>query len=103
MGDSNSNEPQSLKFLGCVAREARRNQYDFGQTWVRFFALKAFCIFYIFDNFRLKGKLTGAGGGGYAISLIPPSYDPEEVIRILQEHGFSVVATELGGPGVQID
>lgn len=69
----------------------------------KIFALKAFCIFYIFDNFRLKGKLTGAGGGGYAISLLSDSYNPEEVIKKLKEHDFSVVDTELGGPGVRVD
>jgi len=51
----------------------------------------------------LTGKLTGAGGGGYAIAVVPPSYDPEEVIRILKEHDFGVILTKLGGPGVRVD
>lgn len=51
----------------------------------------------------LTGKLTGAGGGGYAISVLPPSYDPEEVVRILKENGFEVIVTKLGGPGVKIE
>lgn len=53
--------------------------------------------------FSLTGKLTGAGGGGYAIAVVPPSYDPEEVIRILKEHDFGVILTKLGGPGVRVD
>ncbi|XP_066149241.1 uncharacterized protein Mvk isoform X2 [Euwallacea fornicatus] len=51
----------------------------------------------------LIGKLTGAGGGGFAISILPPSFDPEAVIRILKEHDFGVILTKLGGAGVRVD
>ncbi|XP_066257941.1 uncharacterized protein Mvk isoform X2 [Euwallacea similis] len=51
----------------------------------------------------LIGKLTGAGGGGFAISVLPPSFDPEAVIRILKEHDFEVILTKLGGAGVRVD
>ncbi|ERL95469.1 hypothetical protein D910_12731 [Dendroctonus ponderosae] len=57
----------------------------------------------ILDKFGLSGKLTGAGGGGYVISVIPPSYDPKEVIRVLKKNGFEVTVTKLGGPGVRVD
>ncbi|KAF2901272.1 hypothetical protein ILUMI_04909 [Ignelater luminosus] len=51
-------------------------------------------------------KLTGAGGGGYAISLIPPHITEEQVVKLtenLQSQGFETILTKLGGPGVTID
>lgn len=57
-------------------------------------------------KYSLACKLTGAGGGGYAIILIPPKTD-ESIIKDLSkellEKGFSVRNTELGGPGVTLD
>lgn len=57
----------------------------------------------ILEKHGLQGKLTGAGGGGFAISILPPSYDPEQVIRVLKEHDFEVIWTKLGGDGVRVD
>ncbi|KAJ8711255.1 hypothetical protein PYW07_008497 [Mythimna separata] len=58
---------------------------------------------------RAKGlacKLTGAGGGGYAMVLIPPS-TPRTIVDSLcgqlLENGFRVKETRLGGPGVSIE
>lgn len=54
----------------------------------------------------LYGKLTGAGGGGYAIALVSPFFDTgvlHEVIEKLTEADFDVVLTDLGGPGVTIN
>ncbi|XP_018333799.1 mevalonate kinase isoform X1 [Agrilus planipennis] len=54
----------------------------------------------------LHGKLTGAGGGGFAIALVN-HYHPDDKIKALMEkletEGFSVQLTDLGGPGVLID
>ncbi|CAK1552371.1 unnamed protein product [Leptosia nina] len=50
-------------------------------------------------------KLTGAGGGGYAIVLVPPNTRQsllEGLTRELLSKGFQVVDTNLGGPGVTI-
>ncbi|KAL1502558.1 hypothetical protein ABEB36_007683 [Hypothenemus hampei] len=60
-------------------------------------------VMMILRRYGLVGKLTGAGGGGFAISILPPAYDPEEVIRVLKEHGFEVILTKLGGQGVRVD
>lgn len=53
----------------------------------------------------LACKLTGAGGGGYAMVLIPPS-TPRSIIDSLSsnlmEHGFRVKETKLGGEGVTV-
>ncbi|XP_045503765.1 mevalonate kinase [Colias croceus] len=54
----------------------------------------------------LACKLTGAGGGGYVIVLIPPSTKQsvvEELSQELSSKGFVVTDTKLGGPGVTLD
>ncbi|XP_050668424.1 mevalonate kinase-like isoform X1 [Leptidea sinapis] len=51
----------------------------------------------------LACKLTGAGGGGYAIVLVPPSTAQSAVDALTTEltsKGFAVKDTQLGGPGV---
>ena len=53
--------------------------------------------------YHLSTKLTGAGGGGCAITLIPDSYPLErleELMSVLRNDGFEVFLTELGGRGV---
>ncbi|XP_030754812.1 mevalonate kinase [Sitophilus oryzae] len=60
-------------------------------------------VIMILEKHDLKGKLTGAGGGGFAIALLPPDYDPEEVVRKLNERDFGVMCTKLGGEGVKIE
>lgn len=53
------------------------------------------------------GKLTGAGGGGYAYILLPPDTDNNKSIKVLteqlEEKGFHVKMTSLGGSGVKIE
>lgn len=54
----------------------------------------------------LHGKLTGAGGGGYAFALIPPHFDEKilnALVKQLDVKGFEALVTELGGPGVAVD
>ncbi|KAG5895350.1 hypothetical protein JTB14_003147 [Gonioctena quinquepunctata] len=54
----------------------------------------------------LHGKLTGAGGGGYAICLVPPGTDSgvlDGAMKDLVYKGFGVVCTELGGEGVKVE
>ncbi|XP_050502965.1 mevalonate kinase [Diabrotica virgifera virgifera] len=54
----------------------------------------------------LSGKLTGGGGGGYAICLIPPKFDAiclGKTVITLKSHGFDVVETKLGVEGVTLD
>lgn len=56
-------------------------------------------------NYGLAGKLTGAGGGGYAYILLLPS-TPNEVIENLSQKltasGYTVTLTNLGGSGIEI-
>lgn len=54
----------------------------------------------------LRGKLTGAGGGGYAIAVVPPYLEEsavKDLVSKLETEGYEVVLTDLGGPGVLID
>lgn len=54
----------------------------------------------------LHGKLTGAGGGGCAICMVPPYFDKEVVEKVvdgLNSKGFKAVLTDLGGCGVSVD
>ncbi|XP_004520593.1 mevalonate kinase [Ceratitis capitata] len=51
-------------------------------------------------------KITGAGGGGYAIVLLPENYESNQVYWKLKEElesaGFGVQATTAGGEGLRI-
>ncbi|KAE8351897.1 ribosomal protein S5 domain 2-type protein [Aspergillus coremiiformis] len=50
-------------------------------------------------------KLTGAGGGGCAITLLRPDADPEAIRQLeekLSEEGFAKYETTLGGDGVGV-
>ena len=53
----------------------------------------------------LHGKLTGAGGGGFMFSLVPPSMSEESLARARQQleaAGFTVLHTQVGGGGVKM-
>lgn len=55
---------------------------------------------------NLHGKITGAGGGGYIISLIPPIFefnDLDAICAELSSKGYQPLVTKLGGPGVTVD
>lgn len=64
-------------------------------------------VFTISDAHGFASKLTGAGGGGYAIVLLPPGYEEMVEFAMLSEaltaDGFEWQATTLGGVGVQIE
>lgn len=50
-------------------------------------------------------KLTGAGGGGCAISLLPDEMSEtalSELVSALHAQGFATYETEMGGPGVGV-
>ncbi|XP_076255592.1 mevalonate kinase isoform X2 [Rhynchophorus ferrugineus] len=57
----------------------------------------------VLEKHGIKGKLTGAGGGGFAIALLPAGYDAGEVIQKLKELDFGVICTRLGGDGVKVE
>ena len=51
----------------------------------------------------LHTKLTGAGGGGVAYSLITPDTEEQQVagaLAALQAAGFKCYRAAIGGPGV---
>ncbi|XP_077298309.1 mevalonate kinase [Arctopsyche grandis] len=58
------------------------------------------------NDLGFSGKLTGAGGGGFAIVLVPPYKTIEEVdtlIETLQQNKFVTQLTNLGGEGVTVN
>ena len=59
----------------------------------------------LFSLLGLHGKLTGAGGGGFAFSLVPPTMTEESVDRVreaLEGAGYTVLRTQVGGGGVRV-
>lgn len=56
-------------------------------------------------EFGLPAKLTGAGGGGFAFILLPPTVNEKSMLQVrdrLEERGFVCQETELGVEGVVI-
>ncbi|KAF9923727.1 hypothetical protein FBU30_006208 [Linnemannia zychae] len=56
----------------------------------------------ISSKLGLKSKLTGAGGGGCALTLIRDDVTPETVAvvkQLLEAEGFQCMETSVGGPG----
>lgn len=63
-------------------------------------------IIQILSQYGLHGKLTGAGGGGYAIALVPPFFNKaflQNVQEVLSLKGFEVTCVGIGGKGVAIE
>ncbi|GJJ69895.1 mevalonate kinase [Entomortierella parvispora] len=59
----------------------------------------------ISSKLGLKSKLTGAGGGGCALTLIRDDVTPETVAvvkQLLEAEGFYCMETSVGGPGAGI-
>lgn len=57
------------------------------------------------DQFGLTTKLTGAGGGGCAVTLVPDGFAAsalDAVLAELRNLGAEPYVTELGGPGVGV-
>ncbi|GAA97730.1 uncharacterized protein L969DRAFT_55402 [Mixia osmundae IAM 14324] len=56
-------------------------------------------------SYQLHSKLTGAGGGGCAVTLIPDGYD-EAKLKLLKselgEAGFECFETTVGGSGISL-
>jgi len=56
-----------------------------------------------FAQYELSSKLTGAGGGGCAITFLRPETPAATVTAVreaLAARGFEAFETEVGGPGV---
>ena len=56
-----------------------------------------------FCQFDLSSKLTGAGGGGCAITYVRPDTPAATITAVrdaLAARGFESFETEVGGPGV---
>ncbi|KAL5287910.1 MVK family protein [Megaselia abdita] len=64
-------------------------------------------IYKISRKNNFSSKLTGAGGGGYAIVILPSDYKNKEnfenLISELNEAGFETTETVIGGGGVSVE
>lgn len=63
-------------------------------------------IISILKGNNLKGKLTGGGGGGYAICFISPFLSDDVINKVQLElgaKGYTSVITGLGGDGLRVD
>lgn len=57
-------------------------------------------------KYGLHSKLTGAGGGGYAFTLVPPDFDQLQIVGYcdqLKKIGLQVIDVILGSPGVRLE
>lgn len=57
-------------------------------------------------QYGLHSKLTGAGGGGYAYTLVPPDFSSDQLAAYwqdIQNEGCSVSDIIIGGPGLVIE
>ena len=57
------------------------------------------------QTFGLHSKLTGAGGGGCALTLLPAKTTPatvEQVVKSLESAGFTCYEASVGCPGVEL-
>ncbi|RKP11609.1 GHMP kinase, partial [Piptocephalis cylindrospora] len=58
-------------------------------------------------SFGCHSKLTGAGGGGCSLTLLPPSHDKDAssteaaMHKALEEQGFPSWQVDIAGPGVR--
>ena len=62
-------------------------------------------ICHVTSKYRLHSKLTGAGGGGCAFTLLRPDTEQSvvnDVIEELEEEGFNCFVTEVGSFGVMV-
>jgi len=59
-----------------------------------------------FQLFGLHGKLTGAGGGGFAVAILPSNVPDKSLAlakQTLEKKGYTTFVTSIGGEGFNID
>lgn len=79
------------------------NHYLLGACGVSTPELDQICN--IVRKHKISAKLTGAGGGGFVLCLIPPNVDSailEAMTSSIRELGYQVFDTRLSVPGVQM-
>lgn len=57
-------------------------------------------------QFGLHAKLTGAGGGGFAMALVPPNLPDKSLAlakQTLETQGYTCNTAAIGGPGFSIE
>lgn len=98
------NKKETLKIYEDLVTLASMNQNLLVSLGVSHSRLEE--IVQILLEYDLHGKITGAGGGGYALALIPPSYNDAllaNVEKVLTTKGFGVHYVTVGGRGVAVE
>lgn len=63
-------------------------------------------VIQILSKFNIKGKLTGAGGGGYVLAFLSPELAAEDLTEVCKElafKGYQPMVTNMGSIGVCIE
>jgi len=98
----NHNQPRE-HLCKSIGELMQRNHVLLNKLGVGHESLDKVCQ--VTSRFGLPSKLTGAGGGGCALSLIPdgiPEHVVQEAKEALEKEGFQCFTAEVGGKGVQL-
>ncbi|CAI5724106.1 unnamed protein product [Hyaloperonospora brassicae] len=88
----------SEEVLGQAIEQNQKVLSDLGVSHPQIDAVARIC-----KQFNGATKLTGAGGGGCAISLLPQSLSNDDLAKLvaqLEAHGFECFTSSIGGPGL---
>ncbi|TDH65321.1 uncharacterized protein CCR75_000700 [Bremia lactucae] len=88
----------SEEVLGQLIERNQQNLVDFGVGHPQLDRVARIC-----KRFNGATKLTGAGGGGCAVSLLPRSLSHKDLATLisqLEAKGFECFASSLSGPGL---
>ncbi len=99
------NQVSRTELLQTLAELIKENHEHLVDLQVSHASLEAIRNTTAGDPWRLATKLTGAGGGGCAVTLLPDALkqaDLESLVRALEQQGFECYETSIGGPGVGV-
>lgn len=101
---SQSDLPRS-KLISRISAMMDENHQHLASLGVSHPALEAIRAKTSAQPYGLSTKLTGAGGGGCAVTLIPDEFDDNklaDLVNDLQNDGFRPYLTSVGGSGLGI-
>ncbi|OCB84761.1 cystathionine beta-lyase [Sanghuangporus baumii] len=91
---------EQLKGLESLINENHAHLRDLGVSHPALEAVKSKTA-----SYNLQTKLTGAGGGGCAVTLVPDGFSEDQLKQLINElraDGFEPYLTSVGGSGVGV-